>query len=52
MYKEDDTDIENSTKSWICNNDYVDGDIKVRNHCHTTGKYRSYSHRDCVSDQC
>ena len=31
---------ENSTKSSICDNDYVNGDVKVRDHCHVTGKYR------------
>ena len=34
--KEDDEDFEN--KCWICDNDYVDGDVKVRNHCHVSGK--------------
>ena len=43
--KEDDEDFEN--KCWICDNDYVDGDVKVRNHCHISGKQRDYSHRDC-----
>ena len=31
---------ENSTKSSTCDNDYVNGDVKVRDHCHVTGKYR------------
>ena len=31
---------ENSTKSLTCDNDYVNGDVKVRDHCHVTGKYR------------
>ena len=31
--------IKNSTKCWICDNDYVDNDVKVRDHCHITGKY-------------
>ena len=35
------------TKCWICDNDYVDNDIKVRDHCHITGKYRRSAHRDC-----
>ena len=29
-----------------CDNDYVDNDIKVRYHCHVTGKYRGSAHRD------
>ena len=34
MTKEENEDFENSTKSWICENDYVDNDVKVRNQCH------------------
>ena len=47
MTKEDSEDFENSTKCWICDNDYIDGDVRVRNHCHITGKYRGSAHRDC-----
>ena len=35
------------TKCWICDNDYIDNDIKVRDHCHITGKYRHSADRDC-----
>ena len=45
--KEDNEDFNNSTKCWICDNDHVDTDVKVRDHCHITGKYRDYVHRDC-----
>ena len=38
--KEDNKDLENSTKCWICDNSYVDDDVKVRDHCHITGNYR------------
>ena len=44
MTNEDDEDFENSTKSWICDNSYVDGDAKVRNHCPITGKYKRCVH--------
>ena len=47
MTKEDDEDFENSTKWWICDNGYVDGDVKARDHCHITGKYRGSAHRYC-----
>ena len=47
MTKKDLEDFENSTKCWICDNDYIDGDVKVRYHCHITGKYRDSAHRDC-----
>ena len=44
--KEDNEDFENSTKCLMCDNDYVDNDVEVRDHCHITGKYGSSSHRD------
>ena len=31
----------------ICDNDYIDTDVKVRHHCHITGKHGNYTHRDC-----
>ena len=45
--KEDNEDFENCTKCWICDNDYIEGDVKVNDHCHITGKYRVSAHRDC-----
>ena len=36
MTKEDNEDFKNSAKCWICDNDYVDNDIKVKDHCHIT----------------
>ena len=36
--KEDYEDFEISTKCWICNNVYFNGDNKVRDHCHIPGK--------------
>ena len=40
LTREDDEDLQNSAKCWICYNAYVYGDIKIRNHIHITGKYR------------
>ena len=37
----------NSTKCLICDNHFVDGDAKVRDHCHIAGKYKSPAQRDC-----
>ena len=34
MTKEDNYDFKNSYKYWIYDNDYIDNDIKVRDHCH------------------
>ena len=47
MTEYDYEDFRNSTKYWICDNVYVDVDVKVRDHCHVTGKYRGPTHRDC-----
>ena len=47
MTKEDNEGFKNSTKCWICDNDYIDTDVKVRDHCHITGKYRGSQHGDC-----
>ena len=30
MNKEDNEDFENSSKCWICNNTYIDCDLKVK----------------------
>ena len=45
--KEDNEDFKNSTKCWISHNDYIDDEVKIKHHCHITGKYRSFAHRDC-----
>ena len=44
MAKKSNEDFEYSTKSWICDNDYVNRDVKVRDHCHITQKYRGSAH--------
>ena len=40
MTKEDNQNFKNSTKCCICENDYVDKNVKIRYNCHITGKYR------------
>ena len=40
MTIEDNEDFENSTKRWICDNAYIEHDVKVRDNCLTTKKYR------------
>ena len=44
LYNEE---FKKSTKCWICDNNFNDNDVKVRDHCHITGKYRGSSHKDC-----
>ena len=51
MTKENNEDFENSTKCQICIycmflHLYIDGDVKVRDHIHITGKYRGFAQRD------
>ena len=41
--KKDDEDFEISTKCWVSDNLYDDGDVKIRDHRHITGKYRGSS---------
>ena len=35
-------------KKVVMINDYVDNDVKVRDHCNITGKTRAFAHRDCT----
>ena len=44
----DNEDFKSCTKCSICDDDYVEGDVKARgDHCHITGKYRGSAHRHC-----
>ena len=38
--------FDEETKCWICNENF-DGDDKVRDHCHLTGRYRGATHNEC-----
>ena len=40
MPKEVNKDFENSTKCWIYDIDFIDGHVKIRDHCYITGKYK------------
>ena len=52
MAKEDNEDFENSNKFWISDNDYLDVNVKVRDQCHFTKKYRGSAHIGCNINQC
>ena len=41
-----DEDFKTFTKFWICDNVYVKGNVKVRDDCHITRKYRGAAHKD------
>ena len=34
-------------KCHICNKKYTDKDVRVRDHCHITGKFRGSAHQEC-----
>ena len=40
MTKDDEVKFQKANECYIYNNKYTDKDIKVRDHCHITGKYR------------
>ena len=44
--EEEQGSLNNATRCWVCNNDFVGGD-KVRDHCHFTGKFRGAAHGKC-----
>ena len=47
--KEDEKDFQKAIKCHICDQQYTDKDIRVRDHCHITGKFRGSAHQDCNS---
>ena len=47
MTKEDEYEFKKATTCHICNKKYTEKDIRVRDHCHITGKYRGSAHQDC-----
>ena len=47
MTKEDEEKFQKSDECHICSKKFTDEDIKVRDHCHITGKYRGSAHQEC-----
>ena len=47
MTKEENEDFKTFTKCQICDKDYINNDVKVRDHCRITGKYRGSTHKSC-----
>lgn len=50
MTKREYENFENSTK-WICKKTYENYDVKVKDHCHITGRYRGFVLNKC-NDEC
>ena len=47
MTKDDKEKFQKAEECHICNKKYIDKDIRVRDHCHITGKYRGSAHQEC-----
>ena len=47
MTMENKIDFEKAIKCHICNQQYTDKDIRVKDHCQITGEYRGSAHKDC-----
>ena len=47
MTKEDEEEFQKANECHICDKKYTYEDIKVRDHCHITGKYRGSAHQEC-----
>ena len=45
--KEEKERFEKETKCWMCNEEFNYEDVKVRDHCHFTGRYRGAAHNSC-----
>ena len=47
MTDNDELSFKLEEKCHICNKKYTDKDIRIRDHCHITGKYRGSAHQEC-----
>ena len=47
MTKDDEKQFQKANECHICNKKYCDKDIRVRDHCHITGKFRGSARQDC-----
>ena len=47
MTDEDENLFQKAEECHICDRKYTDKDVRVRDHCHITGKYRGSAHQDC-----
>ena len=45
--QEQERKFQRSTKCYICEKKFTEKSIKVRDHCHITGKYRGPAHKAC-----
>ena len=47
MTEENEQEFKKAKECHICDKKYTEKDIRVRDHCHITGKYRGSAHQEC-----
>ena len=47
LTKDDERNFKKADKCYICDKKCFTKDVRVRDHCHITGKYRESAHQDC-----
>ena len=47
MTKDEEEKFQKAEECHICDKKYTNKDIRVRDHCHITGKYRGSAHQEC-----
>ena len=47
MTEDDETRFKLMDKCHICDKEYTDKDVRVRDHCHITGKFRGSAYQEC-----
>ena len=47
LTKDDEQNFTNANKCYNCDKKYSEKDVRVRDHCHITGKYRGSARQDC-----
>ena len=47
MTEDDEMHFKLMDKCHICDMEYTDKDVRVRDHCHITGKFRGSAHQEC-----
>ncbi|XP_078348383.1 uncharacterized protein LOC144633376 [Oculina patagonica] len=47
MTKDEEEEFQQAKVCYICDKVYNDDDIRVRDHCHITGKFRGSAHQEC-----
>jgi hypothetical protein len=47
LNEEEEIKFQKANKCHFCNEEFDDEDIKVRDHCHLTGKFRGAAHQSC-----